>query len=238
MAIKIIVIILVFLLQGCASSDLSRNAAGKADHAYSDVNQSLTNIGNGSLADSYQNTSQTTKGVLIGGVTGGILGGITNGVGAVAGVATGAILGGALGAYIDAHSSLVDQLKNREVKVYVLGDQVLIVLFSNRTFYSNTSNIRITAYSTLDLVSRLIGNYSNMTVKVSAYTDASGAPVIDRARSQQQAEAIAKYLWKRGVNTRLLYAAGYGGSHLVTKTSGDENSENFRVEITLEKLPV
>ena len=53
-----------------------------------------------------------------------------------------------------------------------------------------------------------------------------------------QAENVAKFLWRTGINTRLLYAQGYGGCKLVERNSGSENSENYRIEITLEKLPV
>lgn len=243
MYVRIKKIILFFLLpitllQGCASSDLSREAAGTVNNTYSTVNSSIHDLGKSSITDTYQNSSQSSKGVLIGGVTGGVVGGFANGVGAVAGVVTGAILGGALGAYIDAHSSVVDQLQNRGAKVFVLGDQVLIVIPSSRLFYSMTPTIDYSDYTTLDLVAQLIGNYANMSVKVAAYTDTSGNVQIDRGLSQQQADSVEKYLWKRGVDTRLIYAVGYGGTHLVTKTTCDWNSDNYRIEITWEKLPV
>lgn len=228
----------LFFLQGCASSDMSRNAATSIDNLHYGTQSSLSQAGNGSVVDTYQNTSQTTKGVMIGGVTGGVVGGLTHGVGAVSGVIIGGILGGALGAYIDAHTTLVDKLENRGVKVFVLGDQVMIVIPSNRLFDGTTPRIRNTSYSTLDLVAQLIGNYTNITVKVSAYTNATGPAAVDLALSQQQAERVARYLWKRGVNTRLLYAEGYGGTNLVAKNSLDwSESDNYRVEITFEKLP-
>jgi hypothetical protein len=36
----------------------------------------------------------------------------------------------------------------------------------------------------------------------------------------------------------MLYAEGGGSSKLVTANTADWNSDNYRVEITLEKLPV
>lgn len=235
MKVRAIILLFIFsMLQACASSTASRTAASSVDDAY----LGATKPSEFDLADSYQNASQTTKGVLIGGVTGGVIGGFTNGIGVIPGSLTGAILGGALGAYIDAHTTLVDKLENRGVKIFVLGDQVLIVLPSNRIFDDTTSNINYSAYTTLDLVAQLIGNYTNMSVKVAAYTNDSGTPQIDRVLSRQQADNVAKALWKRGVNTRLLYAEGYGGTHLVTRNSLDwKCSENYRIEITFEKLP-
>lgn len=237
---KIVILLFIFLfIQGCAHSDLSRSAAGDVDKDYIGIKSSINNIGKGDFAETYQNSSQTSKGILIGGLTGGIVGGIaSSGVGVLGGVATGAILGGALGAYIDAHSTLVDKLKNRGVKIFVLGDQVLIVLPSSRIFTENTATISYTAYSTLDLVTELIGNYINMSVKVAGYTDSQGPPKVNLALSQQQADKVAKYLWRDKVNTRLLYSIGYGNTHLVSKSTCDWDSDNFRIEITLEKLPV
>jgi outer membrane protein OmpA-like peptidoglycan-associated protein len=232
------VLISFSLLQGCASSDLSRNSEGEVDTVYSDVKTSVSNLGKGDIADSYQNTSQTTKGVILGGITGAIVGSAIINVGALGGAAVGAILLGSLGAYIDSHTTLVDKLRNRGIKVFILGDQVLIVLPSSRTFYTNTANIIYAEDSTMDLVAKLIGSYANIAVKVSGYTDDTGAPLVDQSLSRQQAVNVAKSLWRHGVNTRLLYAEGYGGTHLVSKNTCDWSSDNYRVEITMEKLPV
>lgn len=225
------------LLQGCASSDLARKSAGGVDTVYTDVSTSVSSLGKGDVAGFYQNTSQTTKGVILGGISGAVIGSSIINVGALGGMAVGAILLGSLGAYIDSHSNLIDRLKNRGVKVFVLGDQVLIVLPSSRTFYANTANIIYGEDSTMGMVAELIGNYTNISVKVSGYTDDTGAPIVDRTLSQQQADNVAKSLWRHGVNTRLLYSEGYGGTRLVSKNTCDWASDNYRVEITMEKLP-
>src|SRR5665811_1625348 len=89
------VVLLCILLQACASSDVSRKASG-------DVNQGIDNAGNlvnggGNIADTYQNSSQMSKGVVIGGATGAVAGTFTTGVGTIPGAIEGAIIGGALG---------------------------------------------------------------------------------------------------------------------------------------------
>jgi flagellar motor protein MotB len=43
-----------------------------------------------------------------------------------------------------------------------------------------------------------------------------------------------KYLWRAGINTRVLYAEGGGNTKPVTESGDDANN---RIEITLEKLP-
>ncbi len=229
--------LLILFLQGCASSDVSRGAADEADKAYLDTDYAL-NHSEGSISESYQNSSQTSKGVVVGAATGAAANSLNSGISLVPGIAVGAIFGGAWGAYIDSHTTLADKLENRGVKVIVLGDQIMLVLPSVLVFHDMTSNIRLHAYSTLDLVAQYINNYPNMSVNVAAFTSACIPDTVNLALTQQQATAVAKYLWKKGVNTRLLSATGRGGEKLVAANKPDWNSDNFRVEITLEKLPV
>lgn len=230
-------LLLFIFIQGCASSDMSRSAANEADKAHLDADYALSHS-ESSITDTYQNTSQTTKGAFIGGAAGAIASSLNSSISLIPAIGVGAIFGGALGAYIDSHTTLEDKLENRGVKVIVLGDQVMLVLPSVLVFNERTANIRLHAYSTLDLVSQYISRYPNMSVNVAAYTSACEAEAVSEALTQQQAAAIVKYLWSKGINTRLLSASGYGGQKLVAANKPDWNSDNFRVEITLEKLPI
>lgn len=230
--------VILFSLQGCASSAASRGAASSADQAYLETDYALRHFSDSDISSAYQNSSQTAKGVVIGGVVGAAAGSATSAIGGVAGFGLGAIFGGALGKYIDSHTTLADKLENRHVRVIELGDQILIVINSTTLFYQNTSNIRSDAYETLDLVSQYISHYPNMSVKIAAYTSAAEPERVSRPLSAQQADNVMKYLWNRHINTRLLYAEGGGGSKLVTANTANWSSDNYRVEITLEKLPV
>ena len=120
----------------------------------------------------------------------------------------------------------------------ILCDQIMLVIPSSIPFNEQTSVLRHHAYSTLDLVAEFVNQYPNMTVKVAAYSSAFDPQRINLVLTQEQAEKIIRYLWNRGIDTRLLYAEGYGGINLVTQNTNDWSSDNFRVEITLEKLPV
>ncbi len=227
------------LLQGCASSGVSRSASGEIQKTY----QNASTAFDGSSVDTveaYDGSSQTAKGVAIGGATGAVVGAIAAGgwTGVLPGLAGGAIFGGALGAYIDSKATLADQIINRGNKVIVLGDQVLIILPSDHLFVEGTSTLQPYSYKTLNLVSQLIGGYPNMSVKVAAYTGSNGPERISRSLTQEQANAVVKYLWRTRINTRLLYAEGGDGSRPVTASDSDWAGANYRVEITLEKLPV
>lgn len=230
--------LLFLLLQGCASSAASRGAESQADKAYLETDYAMEHFGESGISDTYQNSSQTAKGIVIGGVVGAAVGSATPAIGGVAGFGLGAIFGGALGKYIDSHTTLADQLENRHVRVIKMGDQIMVVINSTTLFYENTANFRPDAYETLDLISQFISKYPNMSVKVAAYTSAVAPESVNRSLSEQQAAHVMRYLWNRHINTRLLYAEGGGGSKLVTANNLNWSSDNYRVEITLEKLPV
>jgi outer membrane protein OmpA-like peptidoglycan-associated protein len=229
----------LLVLQSCASSAVSRGAASQVDRTYQSATNTFDNADAVNIADAYQNSSQKTQGMIVGGATGAVAGGLTTAVGIVPGALEGVIFGGAIGAYLDSRATLRDKLANRQVKVIVLGDQVLIVLLSQMLFNDMTPTLKPYAYSTLDLIAELINGYPNMAVKVAAYTNATYSARVSRALCDAQAKAVVKYLWRRGINTRLLFAAGYGGVDLVEKNSQiSDGGYNYRIEISLEKLPV
>jgi len=230
------IIFTILFIAGCASSEVSRNAATTANTAYQNSAINFQRTIDGNAATAIQNSSQITQGMLIGGATGAVAGGLS-GVGVFTGAAGGAIFGGALGAYLQSKETITDQLTNRGAKIIILGDQILIMLPSRYVFDSMSATIDPYAYTTLQLVTELINGYPNMSVKVAAYTSAMGPERINLALSEEQAKAVMKFLGRNGVNTRLLYAEGYGGSRPVQLSSTWDDGENYRIEITLEKLP-
>jgi outer membrane protein OmpA-like peptidoglycan-associated protein len=198
--------------------------------------KNMSDFGDSDLSESFQNSSQATKGAILGGAAGAIGGALVSGVGVLPGTAGGVILGASYGSYIDSQTTLQDQLDNRGVNVIVLGDQILIVISSSRIFNDSSPKMKAQGYSTMHLVARFINQYTKMLVKVSVYTSYSGSKRLDLALSEQQAEQVARALESSGVDARVLYAAGYGGTHFVARNTSDWRSENYRIEITLEKL--
>jgi outer membrane protein OmpA-like peptidoglycan-associated protein len=227
-------------LLGCAQSSVARGAAGEVDSAVESSSSFITHAADNNPEDAFQNATQTTKGALIGGTAGAVAGGLTSGtVGLLPGAAGGAVIGGILGAYIDHHTNVRDQLENRGVKVMVMGDQVLMVLPSAQIFNGMTPEIRPQSLSTLDLIAKLINSATLMTVKVGAYTNDVGDKGVNKVIAQQQASAIVKYLWTELLHTRVLTGYGYGAENLIERNNlAWAEGANYRIEITLERLPV
>jgi len=130
----------------------------------------------------------------------------------------------------------IQALSRRGVTVVVLGDQILIVVPSDRLFQPMTANITSQGSLLLCAVAQYINSYTKMLVKVAAYTGETGSQRVALALSQQQADNVATLLRQDGINARVLYAVGYGRDHLVERNCNHWGNDNFRIEITLEKL--
>lgn len=230
----ILPLIISLLLSGCAASNISRNAQNGVDFGMCNA-RSLV-CGDFDPLEAYQNSSQTTKGILLGGATGAVAGGLASSeVGVLPGLAIGAILGGALGAFIDANTTLLDRLENRGAKVIILGDQVLIVIPSARVFCGMSSCISCKAYPLLDATAQFLRCCTTkISVTIGAHSGSSDCDRVSRAVTVEQANSLVRYFWARGVNTRLLVGIGYGGSQPV---SCSDWGSNYRIEIRLENLP-
>lgn len=225
------------LLNGCASSNVSRDTAANVDMGFDNANKLGSNAASGDFVESWQNSSQTTKGAILGGSAGAIAGYATTSVGLLPGAVVGMVLGASYGNYFDSETSLADQLTNRGATVVELGDQIMVVLPSARIFDGMTATIKPQAYSTLNLLTLYINGYTKTLVKISAYTDDIGEQSVNLALSKQQAHSVERYLAANHLNARVLYADGFGGTNLVMRNMHDwGKSDNYRLEITLEKL--
>ena len=230
-------ILMCCMLFGCASSQVSRDAASNVDMGNENAKNLVSGVGDTTVSDAYNNSSQATKGALLGGTAGAVAGGFS--IGVLPGAVTGFILGASYGSYIDSTASVQDKLENRGGTIVVLGDQILIVLPSSRLFQPMSARLKPDGYDTLALASQYINGFTKMLVKVSAYTNDTGSRRVDLALSQQQAESVERALLMNGMDARVVYAAGYGGSHLVERNTSEwDGSDNYRIEITLEKLYV
>ncbi len=121
------------------------------------------------------------------------------------------------------------------VQLIEVGDDVKFVLPSDSFFVANTSTLNRKNYPVLDMVAAFICGLQKMNVKVAGYTDCQDCHIRNLALSRQQAQVVADYLWKRGMDARLLYAVGYGECVPIAYSSNCKVS-NRRIEITFRKI--
>jgi len=219
------------MFTACTSSSVTRGAEGTLDTAYADSNLLIhEQVATNPLA-SFKSSSPTMQGALLGGATGAIAGGSFGGGGALPGGVGGLIVGGVIGGFLGKHATHADNIENLGGKVFVLGDQVKIVLPSNQIFQGYTASFGSQGYVMLNAVAKLVNGTIPMSVKVSAFGDGIGNHHVDQSLTEAQANQIVKYLWTK-THIRLISASGRGDHHPIAVLG---SGANYRVEINLEK---
>jgi outer membrane protein OmpA-like peptidoglycan-associated protein len=188
---------------------------------------------------SYQNVTAMQQGIVAGtaiGVSAGAFAASASMVPVVA--AMGGIFGGAIANYIARHQTLYAHLNQGGVKIYQVGDEYRMILSSDHFFYERTPLLNTGYYKTLNDIATFLNGLEKIEIEVAGYTDAEGPEWRDVALSRQQAHSIAKYLWARGIDTRLMYETGFGSADPVAPNDTADGRElNRRVEIRFRVLP-
>lgn len=120
-------------------------------------------------------------------------------------------------------------LKEQGVDIVNVGETRTIVIDSGRLFISDSANLNADYARYLKIVAQLINKYDTTSISVSAYSSQSGD--VARALTEKQAQQVMAFLKKEGVETRLLYAKGYGNLYPVAMTGGKNSRQNNRIEI-------
>lgn len=99
-------------------------------------------------------------------------------------------------------------------KVIQQGETITIVIPSAKLFRADSANLLPSQRFILKTTAKLLRSYQTVAIRVHAYSDnvhLIGAPKArKRALTTRQAANVVDYLWRHGVNTRLLYAKGLG----------------------------
>lgn len=195
---------------------------------------------NSSIWNRYPPPPLTTKqGAVIGAASGALVGGIA--AGSVVGAGVGAIAGGVLGASIgniyQSNMTLVDTLQYNGVQVIQLGDEIKLILPTDRFFKPNSPLMNMQYYTIMQMVVEFIKKFPTISIKIAGYTNNQGAYERNLALSRSQAQTIMQYLWNSGIDVRLIYAVGYGSKNPIANNNSYHGlALNNRIEITLRKI--
>ena len=100
------------------------------------------------------------------------------------------------------------QLDYKGIQTVKTGDEITLILPTEKIFYADSNNLSQT--QDLNTIVKFLNAYPVADIQVRGYTNSQGNYKRNRALSTAQAQAIANYLWKYGLNSRLISAAGYG----------------------------
>lgn len=177
-------------------------------------------------------------GTALGAAGGAIVGGVSN-VGAGRVALVGAAAGLTIGAYLDSKKTLVQKLEAQDIQVVIIGDEVTLLLPTDKFFVNNTPQLNCRTTGSLCYVIQFINCLEKIEVKITGYTDNCQACLRDNvAISKAMADNLANYLWSHGLDARVLYTNGCGCCDpIATNTTTGGRAKNRRIEITLRKLP-
>jgi outer membrane protein OmpA-like peptidoglycan-associated protein len=171
-------------------------------------------------------------GALVGAGTGALIGG---GTGAAIGAGAGALVGGGVGYYMDQENNkLRQELVGTGVQVQKTPDGIKLVMSSDVTFATNSSDINSGFYPTLNSVAKVLKEYNKTNVVVSGFTDSTGNASNNQSLSERRAQSVSNYLAGQGVSGNRLFSQGFGARNPIASNATVEGrSANRRVEIML-----
>lgn len=152
----------------------------------------------------------------------------------------GAVLGGAVVGtivYKQTHplppeAVLHKELVRRGVKIVNVGEKFKLVVPDHTVFYAHSPNIQWPAYTTLRLIADYIDHCQPESVTINGYSDSVGDQTRNLALSRQRAINAADYLAAQALDTRLIYANGYGAAKpIIVRRFANRAMLNNRLEI-------
>jgi len=178
-------------------------------------------------------------GMVVGAVGGAVVGAASGGAGIGIGAAMGGILGGVIGGAFSSHHvrTLVEKLQYNGVQVVQVGDEIELLLPTDRFYMSHSPQLNVMYYPVLNLVGKFIRQFQKINVKVAGYTDNVGSWRRNLVLSKERARNMIIYLWNYGIDTRLLFAVGYGEKYPISSNkTARGRALNNRIVISLRKI--
>lgn len=132
----------------------------------------------------------------------------------------------------------IKQLSDNHVQVIHVGETLRIVLRDDNLFIPGSANVLADGMKILRTVTFLMNTYDIVEVKVAGYLDNQLDSDVAKALSTRQAQVVLNKLRYYSIDTRFLYATGYGSANPVA-WNGDASgrSLNRRVEISFQYYP-
>ena len=109
-----------------------------------------------------------------------------------------------------------------------------ILKVSKITFEPGSDTVDATSLGTLDEISEVLGNCTELRMEIAGHTDSQGRETMNEALSKSRALAVLNALRDRRVATSSFTAEGYGETKPIASNDTEEGREaNRRIEITL-----
>jgi outer membrane protein OmpA-like peptidoglycan-associated protein len=110
---------------------------------------------------------------------------------------------------------------------------ILTQAASNLKFATGKSYLSVKQLANLDAVVAVLAKYSNVSLAIGGHTDNTGAEKLNAKLSINRASVVAKYLTKKGVDTKRITTSGFGFANPTADNKTKEGrAQNRRSELT------
>jgi len=110
---------------------------------------------------------------------------------------------------------------------------ILTQAASNLKFAIGKSYLSVKQLANLDAVVAVLAKYSNVSLAIGGHTDNTGAEKLNSKLSINRASVAAKYLIKKGVDTKRITTSGFGFANPAADNKTKEGrAQNRRAELT------
>ena len=110
---------------------------------------------------------------------------------------------------------------------------ILTQAASNLKFAIGKSYLSVKQLANLDAVVAVLAKYSNVSLAIGGHTDNTGAEKLNSKLSINRASVVAKYLIKKGVDTKRITTSGFGFANPAADNKTKEGrAQNRRSELT------
>lgn len=183
--------------------------------------------------------NKTAKGAMIGTGGGAAIGAVigrasgNTAIGAIIGATVGGVAGVLIGKKMDKQA---EAIKNKvpEVKVYRVGEGIIVEFADKILFDYNKSDVSNAAKLSIDKLITVLEDYPDTDIEVQGHTDNTGSDSNNMALSKRRASAVSDYLISRGLASGRIRTSGYGESAPNYSNNAEETrSQNRRVEFLI-----
>ena len=135
--------------------------------------------------------------------------------------------------------NLINKIKKSgDIQIERMGDEVLLILRSDKFFYGKSAHLNPYAYPEICDIITVLNCFEKIEIKVAAYTDNRGCIDENLGLTSHQATNLVSYMWQHGLDARFVYPVGYGQyCPIASNNNSCGRSQNRRIEITLIHLP-
>lgn len=126
-----------------------------------------------------------------------------------------------------------NELISDDINVVHVGEYTTLIVPADDIFYPRSPRILPQSKSTLKLIDYYLRFFDLVRVDVVGYTDDFGNPFRNKALSQARAENVMNFMWRDGIDARLISAKGLGLlDPIATNQTRSGRSTNRRIEIS------